>query len=282
MGVTLQLGDLEFSGRGGSGSRWYFRRLKDWVSLSDSKSEVIERPQQHGAFGIGEDFRSSLTVSFDGLYKGASRLDALQKRDMLKGLAAAQGSMRMSLDDEDGRWGREVSLRRIDIEDIRNQRVLTFQVYVVATDPRLYGEVVSVSTGLPVTGGGLTWPITYPITWGAGGSSGRVLVVNGGTADTSPLLEVTGGLSEGFTIDEVGTGRQVRFDRLIPLGSTIYMDPRTGTAYIDAPGNDVGGFLTRTEWPTVPRQGQTILQFNKLGTATGTPTLTARSAPAKW
>lgn len=282
--ATLQLGDLVFAGRrgAGAGTRFYFRGLTDWSSLSDSKAPVIERAQGHGAFGIGEDFRTSLAPSFEGFYSGESRLDALQKQKLLKGLAAAQGSLPMSVTDEDGTFSRTVSLRRIDIDDIRGQRVFSFRVYTVAPDPRLYGEPVTVATGLPVIAGGLTWPITWPITWDGGGADGRVTLVNGGTADTFSLLEITGGMTEGFTIDEVGTGRQVRFDRLIPEASTIFLNPRTGRAYIDAPGNDVSGSLTRTEWPSVPAGGQTILQFNSLGVVTGTPTLTARTAPADW
>lgn len=285
--VPIELRDdpsagITFAGSAGQSTRFYFRNLVDWRAVGDSKTEIIQRPQAHGSFRSGKDFRPSLVISFEGFYSGTDRLDALAASDMLAGLANAPSSFWLTVTDEDGEFSREVSLRRIDPGDIRGQRVFTFTVYTEAFDPLRYGAESTVSTGLPVLGGGLTWPITWPLMWAAGGSDGRITLANPGTADAAPVLSVSGGLDGGFSLTEVGTGREVRFERLIPDGSVVVMDTRTGRAYIDAPGNDVTGFLTRSDWPTVPAGGSTVLQFNALGGSSGVPTLTGRTRPAYW
>lgn len=268
---------------GGAGYGWHLADMPGWSDGVAPRPEIVLRPQANGAFGITKVFRGSKVVSVEGSWSGQTLVEARQAREQL---AAIQGSgvpsaFTVSSDIGDRTITAFVATQPRMPEHLYSP-FFTFAFDVIATDPLKYGPPVRVSTGLPVAGGGLTWPITFPLTWGAGGSDGRITLENPGTAATVPLLEVTGGLGSGFTIDEVGTGRQVRFDRLVPLGSTIFLNPRTGRAYIDAPGNDVSGFLTRADWPSLPKWGQTVLQFNALGAVTGTPTLTGEVSPAFW
>jgi hypothetical protein len=48
---ALIVNGLPFSGDPYIGPGFYFRELVGWFSLSESKSEVRERKQAHGAFG---------------------------------------------------------------------------------------------------------------------------------------------------------------------------------------------------------------------------------------
>lgn len=114
--------------------------------------------------------------------------------------------------------------------------------------------------------------------WGTGGSTGRVLAVNDGSAETASILEVTGGLSQGFELVWVPTGQRVRFERPVAVSETVRLSPRTGRVTIA--GSDVTGFLTASEWWTVPAKRAGEIQFTPLGTTTGTPTLTATTASA--
>jgi hypothetical protein len=114
--------------------------------------------------------------------------------------------------------------------------------------------------------------------WGTPGSTGRVLAVNDGSAETASVLEVTGGLSQGFELTWVPTGQRVRFERPVDVSETVRLSPRTGRVTIS--GSDVTGFLTASEWWTVPAKRAGEIQFTPLGTVTGTPTLTARTASA--
>lgn len=278
MTTIVEIGDLEFpQSLGGATAGFWFEELVDWYTPGESKTQPPDRPQDHGSFRNAKDWSDSVTPSVKAHYVGETYAQVLE--NIARVARLRDGNPRtMRVTDDLGASSREVSIRFVKIPDTHGRLTIDFSIDMLAADPRRYGDEVSVSTGLPIVAGGLVWPITWPITWGGGGADGRVILTNAGTADTRPrMLEVTGGLAAGFTIDEVGTGRQVRFERLIPDGSVVFLNPRTGRAYIDAPGNDVSGYLTRSDWPTVPAQGQTILQLNSLGASTGTPTLTARS-----
>lgn len=117
------------------------------------------------------------------------------------------------------------------------------------------------------------------LNWGTVGSLGRVNTPNEGTGDTFSLLTVTGGLSLGFLLTYIPTGALIRFDRQVPLGSEVTLNPRTGRAVIDGQ-SDVSGFLTVSDWWSVPPGEDGAVQFAALGDATGTPTLTATTSPA--
>ena len=282
--TTVTIGTVElaeFLDESTNFTGFYFNKLEDWYSVPQSKAPNTPRPGAHGSFGGGDDWREAAIPSVGGGFIGTDEAAALQAMDDLKLAWATGKQLPMTVDTVVGPTSRQVSVRFLTIPDHHGRRRFEFSVDTLARDPLRYGPPVRVSTGLPVSAGGLTWPISWPITWGGGGADGRIILVNPGNADTAPMLEVTGQL-DGFTIDEVGSGRQVRFERLVPAGSTIFMNPRTGRAYIDAPGNDVTGFLTRADWPTVPARGQTVLQFNRLGGSSGAPTLTGEVSPASW
>lgn len=259
---------------------WGYSDLVDWYSVPQSKSEIRERPAADWAFGIAEDFRSSLAISFTGFYKGASEADALMAQRALKRALGRRTPRTITVTDALGATSRIVSVRAAPVRPPRGRTVLQFAVDMIAPDANRYGPAVSVSTGLPTAGGGISYPITYPINYGEPGNPGRLIAVNPGTEDSVSLLEVTGGLSGGFELTEVHSGRVLRFERPVAIDSTIFLNPRTGRVYVDAPGNDVSGFLTRREWWPVPAEGSTEIQFTALGVVTGTPILTARTAPA--
>lgn len=284
--TSIQIGSIELAEFLDESTAWtgfYFNKLTDWYSLPRSKAVLSGRHQAHGSHRGGFDWRENATPSVEGGYVGVDEVAALAAMNTLKRAWALGSELRMTVNDSLFPSWRNVSVRFVTIPDHHGRHRFEFAIDAIAADPLRYGTEIAVSTGLPVSGGGLTWPITWPLTWGGGGSAGRVILDNPGSADTRPrLIEVPGGLSDGFTIDEVGTNRQVRLDRLVPLGSTIFLNPRTGRAYIDAPGNDVSRYLSRSEWPTIPAGGQSTLQFNKLGTSSGDPTMTVRYSRADW
>ena len=257
--------------------------FSDWYSMPDSKSDINERPVGHGAFGAAEEWRSSLVLQMDGWCRGASWLSMM---GALKSSVSTGPMVTVSVTDDEGTTSRSVSVRRFVPVPNPGARVCDFTILMVARDPLRYGPAVTVSTGLPTSGGGIAYPITYPIGYGTPGYPGQIAVSNPGTADTYSLLEVTGGLAGGFELTEVTTGQVIRFERPIPAGSTVYLNPRTGRASIDGQ-SDVSGYLTRSEWWSVPAAsggipGSREIQFNSLGAVTGTPTLTSRTSPAFW
>jgi hypothetical protein len=259
---------------------FYFTDLTDWYSLSDSKSEVRERAQADGAFGIDRDWRTSGVISFAGVYIGGDDEDTTAAKRQLRAAWGGGVPGLMTVTDPQGPTSRAVSIRNVKVPDDHGRRYFTFSVDMVAPDPARYGPVISASTGLPVAGTGYPWNAVWPADWGSGGDPGRASVTNPGDASTWPLMQVSGGLATGVQLVEIITGSTLQLTRPIPLGSVVYFDARTGRVYIDSATNDITGFLTRREWWSVPPGATRIVQFNGLGVVTGTPGLTVQIAPA--
>jgi len=280
---TLTLAGITFSGDSSPATGFHFNGLDDWFSLSNSKSEVHERPQADGAFGIDDEHRESLVLSFKGWYLAQTRLEMIQAKRQLLGAFGARGKKVAALTDVDGTTTRVVSIRSAPIPDNRGSLAFSFTVDMVATDPLAYGDVGLVVADVPVAGGGLIFPLgsgaSY-IDFLPGGSTGRISVTNTGTAPVYPTFDVSGGLADGFVVTDVTANRSIRFDRQVPLGSVVTVVQRTGRASIDGPTNDVSGFLTsRQFWAIGPGETHDI-QFQPLGAVVGTPRLTVRQTPA--
>lgn len=258
---------------------WYFTELNGWDDLPDSKSDVEERPDSHGAFGQGEILRAAKVPEVRGFYVGSSSADVQAKRKMLKEIIA-QDSFRVTVtDDLESAWA-TVSTGSADI-DRGAHSVFEFAIDFVQVDPRTYTTQVDDSTGLPVAGGGLTWPVSWPVSWGVVGDLGRVEFVNVGTASSWPVFSVWGGLPEGFTLAEVGTGREIRFDGPIPEGHYLLVNPRTGLALLDGV-EDRSGMLSRSDWWSVPAGGSSEVQFTSNGGTSGVPRVDTSFASANW
>ena len=146
-------------------------------------------------------------------------------------------------------------------------------------DPLRYGQPQSLSTGLPTSGGGLEYPLTYPLDYGDPGDPGRVTLTNPGTADAPILLAVTGPLDAGFEVS--AGGRRLTYPTEVPAGQVITLD--TATGHVLAEGTaDRRGELTYAEWFSVPAGGSLALQFTSLGGYDPAARLDATWAEAHW
>jgi hypothetical protein len=71
----------------------------------------------------------------------------------------------------------------------------TFQVPLVAADPRIYSSSLNTSTVVTspsATSAGRTYPKVYPIAYSAAAPLGQLLVTNAGTSSTFPVLRIYG------------------------------------------------------------------------------------------
>lgn len=282
MTVTVQLGSLIMTATtpAADGDYVVSRPFFDaWYALSDSKSETRERPSADGAFGIDRDWRTGLAMPLEGRFRGANWATMLAD---LQTVVSTGLPVTVTVTDELGATSRSVSVRRFTPHPMPGAELCYFDMDLFAVDPRRYGPLQSPSTGLAVAGTGQPWPQVWPATWGTGGTDGRVTATNPGTALTSPLLAVSGGLADGVQLVEVTTGSYLQLDRVIPLGSTAFFNTRTARIYLDDPANDISGWATRRDWAgfRIPAGGTRTIQFNSIGVATGTPTLTVLYSPA--
>lgn len=279
--TVVTFGGLTFDDNATSG--FTLARLQGWYGGAPSRRTLRDRPQADGAFGSARYYRGARVVSVEGSYIGSSIADAYAARDTLAALQANGLSSSFAVTDQLGTRTATVELVSApDPDDGLFSPFFTFAFDVVASDPRKYGATLAPFTGLPTAGTGYVWPAVWPADWGSGGDPGRVSATNTGTAETSPVLEVIGGLTGGVELVEVVTGSVLRLERDIPATGTVFFDTRTSRVYLDAPANDINSFLTRREWSgfTIPAGATRTVQFNALGATSGTPRLTVRYAPA--
>lgn len=130
-------------------------------------------------------------------------------------------------------------------------------------DPLRYGLPQAwQSTGLPTSGGGLTYPLTYPLSYGAAGVTGQVALTNDGTAPAPFVMEVRGPLPLGFEVS--AGGRRLRYETEVPAGETLTIDTATGSVLAQGTA-DRRTNLTVADWMQVPARSSLTLQFTSLG-----------------
>jgi len=71
-----------------------------------------------------------------------------------------------------------------------------------ATDPRLYGAPEQMYVGVGVAGRGLTFPVTFPVTFGGNGVPNYTVCDNTGNFGTLPVLELYGPMTNPTVTNE--------------------------------------------------------------------------------
>lgn len=283
--MMLELVGITFrdTGRG-----WVFADLVDWYTLPDSKSQNSPRPQSHGSFNPGQDWRSAAAISFTAGYIGDSEAECLAAVESFTAVGGLETAPTIRVTDALRATSRQVSVRHIGVPDVfyYDQYEVHFAVDLLAWDPIRYGTAVDYLTGLASGGGGLEYNLGSPsgaLYYGSVGTLGRVTVVNEGTADTWPVFTVTGTLTTGFYIQNLSdaAGSVLRYDRVVPAGSTVTIDSRTGQVLVDGQ-SDASTYLTRDEFSPIPAGGSAVFQFNPISTSSGTPMMTVTGRSGWW
>lgn len=277
--IESSFGGIQFTTGGGP---FTLGRLEGWHGGPSVRSEVLDRPEADGAFGVVRVYKGARVITQTGLIVAESAGDA---RGLWRRLSSVQADGRPSefkvVDSDDlvGELSASVALAAPPTVTPLTDTTASYMVQLVARDPVLYGPAVTVSTGLPVEGGGLEYPLGDPggaLFYGAAGSSGRMTLVNDGTAEVWPVFTVSGALADGFELRCVGTGERVRYSRVVPAGSTVTVDAGAGSVLIDGV-SDGSTYLTAAEFFPVPAGGSCEVQFSAVSTGDGSVVASVRS-----
>lgn len=267
---------------GGDTSPHRVQRIQGWEDLPAVRDLDEARARAHGDHQ-GEQWSAGRAVTVEGVtvdYTG--NLDAL-----LLQLEAAAPLLPKTLDDltiaSRGRVltaGGRVVRRQIP-EDVKNGAVsFPWALQWTFPDPLRYGPARTLSTGLPVAGGGLAYPLAYPLDYGAAGTSGQITLANGGTADAPIVFVVTGPLPSGFEVS--ASGSRITYPVAVPAGQVITVDTGAGSILVEGT-SDRRADLTSADWLLVPAGGSLTVQFTSLGGAYDpAATLTSTWREAYW
>lgn len=146
--MIVQLGPVRFDRT--ARRPWVVQKLEGWYDLSDSKTAFDERPQGHGAFTPGQDWRASAAVSIAGRFHASSMLEAAQMKAQINAMGGPGGLVPLTVTDELGQASRLVSIRRTTVDPNHTHGWFNFAIDCLAPDPRRYSpaQVVSQQLGL--------------------------------------------------------------------------------------------------------------------------------------
>ncbi|MFF1633977.1 hypothetical protein [Leifsonia sp. NPDC058248] len=184
------LGPVTFNAKDAAGVEWYLSNIAGW-GAPQGTLKPVQKPRQAGAWaGLSYAQGRSLVVS--GAVVAPTPELAVAALDNL--ISA------VSLDDtlltvyEPGGMIRTVTVRRDgDVLPVWESSVaFTFSAQVFAADPRKLGPVMSGSTGMPATSGGLIIPHTIPFAIASTVIAGQISMFNPGNEIGSVVLRIDG------------------------------------------------------------------------------------------
>ena len=258
--------------------------LDGWYSGAPKRVPVTNRPSSDGAFGVTKDWRGARVITQTGLLR-ADTTDAAMVGSWAD-FAALQSDgepSEFSVTDARGTLSCLASVQVNELELLVNG-MARYELVLVARDPVKYGPAHTLTTGLPTSGGGLRYNLSEPdgyLDYGANGTLGRVTVANVGTATVWPSINVTGGLTAGFYLQRLDTGQIVRYDRVVPNGSSVQIDFRTGGVTVDHL-SDASSYLTSQQFFAAAPGESFEVQFNAIGGSAGTPQMDLTISDGYW
>lgn len=132
---------------------------------------------------------------------------------------------------------------------VGGQRTGEAIVEFVASDARIYSATeLSASTGFPEVSGGRTYPRTYPWSYGAIGSGGRLNVTNEGNTPAPWTIRFTGPWVNP-TIEHVGLGKVLRLAGSVAAGQTLTVSSKfPRSVLLDAAADRYSWFTQTPDW----------------------------------
>jgi len=155
-----------------------------------------------------------------------------------------------------------------------------FSFQVIAKDPRKFGDLISVSTRLPFSSGGLVRPSTWPRTWTGVSGTGQVTINNPGNTQAPVWLRIDGPIpAGGHSVTHQGKKQTLTFGSSLALGAgeflTVDMDRREVLAQGQAPRS---GYVTSRGWFSLD-PGDNVIAFSSVNYS-NTASLTISTKPA--
>jgi hypothetical protein len=282
--TTITWRGLTLYGTAGAG-QFTFSTMDGWADLPDPRHGEIERPQQHGVFDepVYSAARHVLVTAWR---------TSMEERDVeLAALKAVFNFAPTSLS--------PLVIDHAGMVLTSDARLLRFKptwgngfwgwaAEWVCPDPLRYGTAVTATTGFPVAGGGLAFPLYTNRTvregglwFGARNTTGRIVLTNSGDTDAWVDYTLDGPLDvAGCEVAVVGSGSLHQFQGGIPAGSTVLVEGATGMVLMDG-YSDRSGQMTRMDPIVVPAGGTIGLALIPLG-STSAAQLTASLTPGRW
>ena len=256
----VAVGDLVMNTIDSYGVQWVLSNLEGWGSPG-STAQATQRAAGNGAT-MSQAFLKPRVLVGSGsiLTEDPSLLTGAIDR-----LIDAVDLLPFQLTVAEPGLVRTVSVQRQDdvLPKKLNAYEAEFSFQVIAKDPRKFGDLVTATTRLPFSSGGLIRPSTWPRTWTGVSGTGKVTINNPGNTQAPCWLRIDGPLpAGGWTITHQGKQTSLTFATSLALGAgefvTVDMDRREVLAQGQAPRS---GYVTSRGWFSLD-PGDNVIAFS--------------------
>lgn len=230
------------------GVRWSLTKFDGWKGSPSPTLQLSQRARGHGATA-SESFLTARIMTLEGFLHTT---DSVAQDAALDRLNAAVTLDPFTLLVSEPSGIRHIVARRQGevIPTVHTPQLAGYSILVSAKDPRKYGDLMTESTNLPSSSGGLVYPVTYPVTYTGDSNSGVVRVINTGNAEAPVWLRIDGPIpAGGWTVTHVGKKQSLTFATSLALVAgefvTVDMDRRE----VLAQGQSArAGYVTSRGW----------------------------------
>jgi hypothetical protein len=277
--------DTQVTWRGitiGGGGDYHVEEITGWDDLPDVTSYDQPRSRGHGDHTGDQFLRARIVTASGTIASPGARNDLALALTAASPLSSAEEDLTVET------FGRVLTAsarlirRSLPIDENYAAGVVPFALQWKCNDPLRYGPTVSAGpVGLPTSGGGIVYPIVYPLDYGPSSLPGLLTLTNDGTAETSVQFTVTGALPSGFEISSAD-GQRLTYPEPLYAGDVLTLDTATGFVLLNGTA-DRRSNLTVADWMQIPPGGSLTLRFSSMGGAYDpAASLTASTRPAYW
>jgi Phage tail protein len=249
------LGPFTWNARDEAGCEWIVTNDEDWWKGPGRDLKHVKRPFADGATRT-RPWANSRSLTFEGCLLAPTRELRDQRASELAALLFDGELITLTGPAPDGQYSLLVEWADAPTPVNLNSREFKWQVTLLAPDP-VKLSAVEHATGLlplPITTGGLTWPVTWPISWPSTTVTGTAMLTNSGSVDTGLIVRIDGPVaSPRFSLARGTDVQTLTFNLTLDSGQWLTIDTKAHTVLL----ND-----------TVSRRGQTAGDFPILAPGT--------------
>lgn len=256
-GMRVDLGAVQLGMVDAAGVAWRVGSdgLQGWDG-SDVRTQVTDREADHGAW-MGPVYLGSRPITLAGTIAApdTASLDVAVEQ-LLAACSLTDTTLTV--------WEstpKQCTVRRSGKPVVKRETstIATWSLMVTAADPRRYGTDEHVTQlYLPMSSGGLSFPITSPLTIPATVVSGDADLPNDGTIGSRPRILIYGPVSQPsitVTLSDGSTSTLLYGDD-IAAGDWVDLDCDVRTAYYNSQSSRRSRLSG--DWPEIPPGGATL------------------------
>lgn len=216
------------------GVDWGLTTLDGWFDGWEGSGTVEQRTQADGAW-IGPQYASGRVIHVGGTIEAGTWDGVTKAWDRLLGQVPFRplGTLRVSTGE--GAVPEQTALVQQHQKPILSNRFkgrAEFSLSLLAPDPRKYETVTrSTTLVLPLSSGGLSFPLTFPISFPVSTTVSQATLVNDGNVTTYPTLAVVGPCPPARIVN-LTTGEAMRVVDAVPADQTLVVDVLNSSATV--------------------------------------------------